>query len=453
MTEARVVLTNNSFSKPRCHSKWDLIYIFALFLMLFPDLKFFDNTNLCVVVAALYIMININVFFNVWGNTELTFWAFVCLVFLLSLARFVGVGIPIGFYRELNGYLGFTFVYFATKIYFHNKSIDKIDRFFKKIYKMFFRYSLIIGGLQAVYIYIGNTQLLKSIFEAFLYRGGNYFFDYGFQGKINFAYGEPSFVGTYLFLLGVPAFAYCYIKKTLSKRYLNITIAIIIVLNLLSKSTRFAFDSFMFVLILLIITGNVTKIKKRHVPLALAIAVCVPILIYLAVYQSDIGGRIVQAFNSLRYTINNGDSSTIVRLERLRVGVVGFIHNPLIGVGIGNYGQVLHDYAALPINANAASELLGSINNYNSGTTSYSFYATSISESGLLGVIIIIIIIRMCLRRKEKMLRYCGLIIILFSIQTELYGFSLAAMWLAIFNSNVTQAFQFEKTSIQKGFR
>ena len=345
-----------------------------------------------------------------------------------------------GIRRNINGYIGFFATYVAIRIYAHKSSKEQI---FNLLKGMYFAYVIVlfIGLLQGIYIYLGHAAILESFFKTILSRGYTYFVDIDLGGRVDFTFSEPSLVGLYFYCFFVPTHWLCKKYSLINKKTLDSVLLLAVSLNILTLSARLLFDTVVFFLI-----WQMSKIHKlsvgrkkliKTVFIGMAGISALLVLVFFVIPREIVSNyisRFTNVFDSIGFDSFQGDQSSTVRLALVSAAIKGFLGNPIFGVGLGGFVKALECYAVLPVNnVLARNELIQIIGNPES--TSYSFYFTTICESGVFGIISIITVIQTLRKNRMKELRILSWIIIYMFIQVELFGALPIALWLAVMNS------------------
>lgn len=412
-----------------------LIMLSCIFI-LFSDINIFNinflsNKPLSIWFCLIFIIINIQVFFKKkWSYKEFT----LCLLIIFLIAiSFTRLGWTIGLSRFVSGYIGFFVVLFAFQIYIYNSNEYKMNKLFKWIFWSYFYISTIVGILQIIYIFFGNSLLIGNLFNLILYRGTNYFIGLGKYGRAPFLYGEPSFCGIYFYTFFYPAYIYMKNNKIMNKKNLNKIFIFLFILNCFSLSMRWFFDTLCFLIILLVFNIKNKKIKNKHIIyffLILMLGFLFFLIFSKKIFTSRLWIRIQSVLNSLNIDSVDTDQSSIVRIQFIIMAIKGFLAKPIFGFGCGNYIEVVKSFLILPNNIYAKNEMLQILNLEN--LSSYSFYTSFLSECGIFGIIIEFIIITTLISKRNNYMKIIGFIFLYMFIQCELYGTLSTAVWLAI---------------------
>ncbi len=354
-------------------------------------------------------------------------------LFLLIAIGFVRGGGGNSLFREINGYLGLMIIYLAVRLLLSDGSRNKMDTFFKLMYQTFFYYIIFVGGLQIAYIYGGHASVLYNLFDSLVVRGMSYLDG----GRLPFLYGESSFVGTYLYAFFMPAYFYCMERELYSKKYLKCSLILIVLINLFSLSTRFAFDSVFFLVVLYLLKQNKRYISLKRTLVIIAMIVTILMIIFFVMNMIQNNLVLIRLGRIFNGDISE-DASFVMRIIYFVSAIYGFFNEPIIGYGFGNYSIALNENYGkldLPLNEMALSELNSVLNiNYD---TSFSFYSTFLAENGLLALLFFYLLYKNMMKFSSeiKVLKYVTYIMAFMFLQTELYGCQLMGMWLAVVNS------------------
>jgi len=416
-----------------------LIYL-SLFFMLYSDVNFgetafFTNKVLSIYICALFIIINIDYFFDKFSVNKYEIIEILGLIFIV-IYGYIKTNGGNSFQRCVNGYIGFVLIYLAFKIFFAKADKDLIDKMFKNMVLFMLIICMTMGMMQIIYIYFGHMKVLGNLLELLLYRGSVYFINT--TGRVSLAYGEPSFCATFLYLYFIPAYIYCKTNKLFSKRFLNSSLIFVVAVHCLSLSVRFFIDTVAFLIILLLMKLQESKFKLNKKKAVISIIVSISLIFgffYASdmIFSSNFVSRLQKVFNSFDFRSVDADGSTIVRLEYIYVAMQGFFHNPFLGIGMGNFYAALKDYVIIPLEYGAKMEIMVALESPE--MTSYSFYTSAICEAGILGIFYIFIIIRNLFKQNHKLLRLVAFFILWQFIQNELFGFLMCAFWLSLINN------------------
>ncbi|WP_193016644.1 hypothetical protein [Proteus sp. FME41] len=284
----------------------------------------------------------------------------------------------------------------AIFCYFY-KNFDLLSTKQIKFYIYIFIYFSIIQTLSPEFI----NNLINPYFELLIKRAR--FGTYGDMRGVGILYSEPAHAAKYIFLICVFIISYrltphIYTKNSNFKT--NFLIVLIFICIILNKSASLYF---MFLLLLVIfLFFYFFRISSSKIIISSLILIILPLYIWLS-YTFNIGVILPTRISSLidsfwmvkdRFTLNDIQYFGSIRLISVISGYVGGIIEPM-GVGIGNGGkeiflimnQVGFDTNSITFLTTQNVEFL----------KPNSYGAQIALESGLLGLILIIILSTYCL--------------------------------------------------------
>ena len=343
-----------------------------------------------------------------------------------------------GISRFINGYIGFGVIYFAARMFFVNCSKREFDRFVKAVFWGTAIITVVIGGLQMIYIFGGHSSAVYAVLESITYRE----LEYVKEGKIQLM-TEPSLFGNILYLCFLPSAVYLNRQKMYSRRLLVICSAVVIAINFLGFSVRLAFDTFVFLLIYQFYRMNRRNERRDNRLILLLILLAAAFLIFLIIYNDVLslrekGNFFNRIYRICHFGINESrDQSAQVRSENIRCALIGFTQKPFLGWGAGGFVNALAGNYRELSSRGANAEILALLDGGNA--VSYSFLFTQLCEGGLLGLTVIILmlspIIKNIKRYDKTLLFVIGSFFIYMLIQNELIGNAVAAIVIALFVS------------------
>lgn len=221
------------------------------------------------------------------------------------------------------------------------------------------------------------------------------------MGRICLTGSEPSSIGMIVNVLLLP---YCMgkiLNKENKKKYKLYMVFLIIICFFSFSSTVYVGTLLNSVsAIVLYLKKNIRKNIRKTVLTVLGVIIVVFAISATGVIQNSIIGKTI---NNLVFekTTDEENMSTAHRYSTVINDVYAFLHSPIIGVGNGNQGFTYNEAMNLPIissdiknNPETQNILSGNAGVANGGA----FVPAFISGYGLLGVFLLVIFIRKCLR-------------------------------------------------------
>ncbi len=306
-----------------------------------------------------------------------------------------------GFFIKIyaNLFVSTLFFYYVFEYYERD-----IVRFFS-IYMSWAYVAAVIGVVQLVSYMIGFTAGYDF---RILFGFNKWGVTLGGLGiRVNSIFCEPSYVGA---TLGPAFFIACY-NLVFNKTYFITRLqCFVIVFTYLLSTSSVAYIGVFFVLILLLINFGVVRYIVLVIPLSLVLfyalysnvkefktrvdginALYVDGILEKEAAKDDRGGSLVQVMRK-RYLLDKIHGSSFVQYNNYVITKNNFFENPLFGTGLGSHQYIFSKYDL--------SYLLGGEYDNNMADAN-SMLLRTISETGLFGLIFIILFIRSNYVRKD----------------------------------------------------
>ncbi|SDP06573.1 O-antigen ligase family protein [Clostridium gasigenes] len=374
-----------------------LIYLsmFFLFYDSFPFQKIGLGSSkpLSLAFLGIYFVLNImSIINNKYKNQEKLIFLILIIFNLISITK--GVLIykqPENAFKFLNEIISFIVIYCSLKDIFIKRKV-KMEKNIR-IILYGYTFNTFFGIIQLIYGLSKNQSILK-FFDIFL-NSTNHIEN----GRIQFLFGEPSFISTHITIIIMPIIIYCIINKIKINKIIQFSILVMLILSLKANSLRVIVDIVVAITIISIINS------KKNIKLSL---ILVPIIIILttmipSIVRANSDNLLVMRIsNILNKSSAITDNSLWARRDYTLVGINALKKKPITGYGGGyyilNYRDSIEEvdpyyYNNYELLRNYDAEYLNSIN----------MYARFSSEFGLIGIIAIcIFIIHMILTVKNK---------------------------------------------------
>lgn len=424
--------------------KYQKFFFVALFFLEWTyikarNLSFIDGLAPTMLIMLLFLLLNFDYIINI---KKISKWEFVIIISLI-LELVLGLIFLIenknlaGYKRFFNGYIGMVLVYLATRCcypYFSKKEFR--ENMYKAMYKGCLWLTVIMGGLQLIYILTKNETVF-NIINIFLWRNTTYLRN----GKIQL-FTEPSLFGEVFYLVFIPSYYYLYKNKIYNERKMIFSFIYVLLINMLGISTRFIIDTVVFILIFYYVKmrrGDLNK-KIKYIVCILFVIFLFLIIIYFDVFDLSSKNHAIERLHLILTSNNNlvNDGSGLIRTEYLRCAWEGFKQKPIWGWGAGNYSNALRDNYNYLSNTMANTELMSAIKQ--NDMVSYSFIFTQLCENGIIGILNVLsvyyLLFKMIKKNNSIMLNVTAMFIMYMFIQNEMMGFISVAILLAIYNYN-----------------
>ena len=393
----------------------DIIFYIATFMVPFENFCFAPTTGwatIAPIIFFVYLLFNIRkVIKNISFKDVLP-----VVIIIIGLNVFSLLTNTFNVYRVSNTIfslgLGITLYYSFKNYYLKHKDVKRIVNILLVSYVI----SMIVGTIQ--FIAIKNEMNDIIFFFETVTKRSRYLTD----GRVQFAFTEPSFISLHLFGVLLPLYCVCKRKKILVIILLFISLAF-----LYGSGLRILLDSAVVVLILFICF----ILKSKHKILYMFVLIMASGLLFGGLYCTN------ERFKTI---VNNGvysDGSLASRYFRLEASVYGYIEDPLhftFGYGIGNsitpiyngYDKAFENYR---------SPYLKGVNIKYKNTTednlSFCLYIRIISEFGILFFLYLIIkYVRIYWKSDFKYKLPLTLIVAYLYIQFDSYAFY--SIWLLL---------------------
>lgn len=312
--------------------------------------------------------------------------------------------------------IGFIIVYLSILIVINFGNIKVYEKI-KKYIIIGYVIALIVGIMQFITIHL-NTNIFNNIYPYILRD-----LQYVNQGRIHFTFGEPSYIGGNIFLILIPL--YKYISNKNKKLYIMF-VAFIYILGISSFSMQLLLDTFIFVVFLLLFHKRISMLKKM-----LVFIISIFILFSLNklfiqdnyfkidnVFYRRLVSNVKEYTNFFKNDKKINDQSLEVRITLAKTALKGIEDNPILGSGLGYFGE------SYKKNINdvypywqSSFELVKFYNKEYS--YSYIFYFNIVNEAGILGVVFLIMFFWPILVNKKNPYVIMSLY---FLIQANLFG-------------------------------
>ena len=430
-----------------------LIYssLFFLFYDSFPFSKYHLGSPkaLSIVFILLYFALNI---FRIIKTKVLTmeknifiFFYFLIIVSLIK-GNFVYESCSNSgkFIKEV---IMFIIIYLAIKDAFIYSKVSLKEAIYATLYGYCF--NNIFGIIELIYVRTGNNSILK--FLDYFLNSTNHLQN----GRVQFLFGEPSFVGTHITIVIIPLLLIAMNKKIKINMFIKVNLVLILFISFNSNSLRFIFD-IAIGMVILYLTNDKKKNKKAIVAmivLATLSAIMIPNIINR--YSNNL------VFMRIKNIINKEssirDNSLWARLDYSLVGFYSIKDNPILGCGGGYYDREYKKNIANVDEYYAENKEL--LRNYDSDyLNSINMYARFTSEFGGIGVLFLVVfMIRMLKIKKTNIVQSCLIIIFYNWIQNDSFVLVHVISWICfIINGEkiyIRRVFNESNSSIDRNIR
>ncbi|CAN7689870.1 O-antigen ligase family protein [Paenibacillus sp. LjRoot153] len=411
--------------------KFVIIFYLALICLPFDEFPFgvygFGvNKPLSLYIFLLFLILNIPVLLRLrYKNTELII--FSCILFLIicsfyiSYLRYNSIDNQ---YKVLNEFLGGVITYLSFKAYADIKDEKALLKMFKIILGSYILAS-IFGIIEFVYIYIAKSDVIISFLQLFL---SPRFYGYLYSGhRIQFSFGEPSFIGFHLFLVVFPIILLLNFKGYKIGKLLKFNTCIFLLLSFISLSGKFILDFLVFILAYIFLyKERLTTTKFK--------------LLGLLSIVTLIGGFYLLNYTDLFSRFQNGlyeDSSGRVRSDLSIISLIAIKDHQLMGYGLGNFLDAFKN------NISYVDESFG--DNYELVTDyylqnfylhCYNMYGRILTETGIVGVFIFILIFfKLAKYSKHNFNKFVSVLLLYNLLQVDTFSFFQLSFWIALFLS------------------
>lgn len=290
--------------------------------------------------------------------------------------------------------------------------------------------AIVIGLIQLVYMYVVPGSALSSVIGFFVQRDS-----YITAGRLHFTFSEPSYIGLHTNLLLFPAYLILKKHNCLTKSD-KVLLWVFIPLSLLSLSIRYYLDLLFFVVLYVIITSRPEKfmmLLMKFVFSIAAAAILLNIVFVNNVFQlkSDHYYRILHIFED-PYSITE-DNSFSIRSTYSSLGFQSFLDKPWFGYGMGNYYYgFMHNVDRIPADTLEENEELRDAKT-NLTLPQYNMYTRLLSEFGLLGIMLMILLLSLVRPSHKGNLPKLMVILLLYSLlQFDSFAFIQVLFWIAV---------------------
>lgn len=404
------------------HKKWlnsELVFYIAIFCLPFENFFFAPSAGwaaITPVILALYVILNYKAALKAFVKLRKIFFFFIFAVILASITAFLN-NVALLDYANSFIPLGLGAISLLSFYIFYQKKKDLST--VVNLVVIAYALCLMIGVFEYLTLKLGNIPF-KDFLGSLMKR--NYLLEG--DGRIQFFFTEPSFIGMHAFGVLLPLY-------WLSRRkdLLFILILYLITSVAFGAGVRVFVDiaviAIMYFIYLLIINK-----RAKFIPLILIILG----LGFHYAYTNNI--RIQKIVNDGIYA----DGSLAARYFRMQSSVIGYTKAPgqtLIGFGLGNAIKPIHlgyDEAKETYKSDYMREvdaLDKDRTDFHDDSVAYSLYIRFISEYGLIMAIIAIAYLFRITRNSRLPQNYLYLAVILYIyIQFESLGFY--ALWLFI---------------------
>lgn len=403
-----------------------LIYssLFFLFYDSFPFSKYHLGSPkaLSLVFILLYFISNI---FRI-AKTKISTMEkniFIFFYYLVGISLFKGnflYGDPTNSIKFVKEVIMFILIYLAIKDALIYSTIPLKNVINVTLYG--YSFNNIFGIIELVYIKTGNSSILK-VLDYFL-NSTNHLQN----GRVQFLFGEPSFIGTHITVVIIPLMLIAMNKKIKLNMFIRINLILILFISFNSNSLRFVFDIVIGIGILYL-TSNRKKNRKAIIGMIIVMilsVITVPNLIKK--YSNNM--VVMRIKNIINDQSSIRDNSLWARLDYSLVGFYSIKDNPVLGCGGGYYDReykknisVVDEYYAenKELLRNYDAKYLNSINMYGRFT----------SEFGGIGILLLIIFMIKILKiKKDNIVQACLLIIFYNWIQNDSFILIHVTTWI-----------------------
>ncbi|MEK4062786.1 MULTISPECIES: O-antigen ligase family protein [unclassified Paenibacillus] len=364
-------------------------------------------------------------------------WIFIVLVSAVLISAILGLQNNYSFAGLQDAVVSLAagiIIYLSFRIYVHSSEYRK-DSFLTLFRWMFRGYwlAVIIGLLQLVYMYAFHSGALSSVIGFFVQRDS-----YVTAGRLHFTFSEPSYIGLHTNLLLFPA--YLILKKY---NYLTksdkVLLWIFIPLSLLSLSIRYYLDLLFFVVVYVIVTSKPEKFLMLFMKFMMYLAAAAVLLNIVFVnnlfqLKSDHYYRILHIYEDPASITE--DNSFSIRSTYSSLGFRSFLDKPWFGYGMGNYYYgFMHNLDHIPADTLEENEELRDAK-YNLTLPQYNMYTRLLSEFGLLGIMLILLLLSLVRLSHKGNFPKLMVVLLLYSLlQFDSFAFIQVLFWVAILQS------------------
>lgn len=395
-----------------------LIYFSAFFVFYesfpFYNFKLGSAKPLSLPFIIIFLILNINIILKLKFNIReiQLLWILIFLVGLSILSSTInnfGLDNSMSFLNEI---LVFIIIYIFIKILIQRLNSKEHEKIIKTILNGYI-FNNIFGILQYIYIHVYKTDIILSMHKMLLYTT-----EHIEKGKIQFLFGEPSFISFHILFVIVPILIYFKNNEIKVQFIYKINIFIMIVLSLLSGSFRLYVD--IAILLLLYFFMFLCK-KKNIIKVFVSIVLVIPsILIILKSDVNPIRFRIEKIINYENESVYIRDHSLWARTTYSKVGFYSIKDNPVIGYGGGNYVFAYKNNLPKVDNDYYYNQELTRNYYYASILPAINMYSRIFCEFGIIGIILFTsIIINLFRCAKKRSIMFILILILFYLIQSS----------------------------------
>lgn len=427
-----------------------VFFILGIALLPFDEFPFEvyglgSNKPLSLYLFLLFLLMNIQnlirwKFLKYELITGLFFIFFISYSFLISIIRYGHIN---NITNVINEVIGGLIIYFAVKIYFNFCNENRLIKILRLLILSYIS-SVVLGILQYIYIYIYRFNWIISMLDLLL--SPRYLGYLEWDRRIQFSFGEPSFIGFHLILIIFPIIL-LFINKGIKIRNIDkIIVSILFFLGIIGGSLKFLFDILVFVFFYIFYYDNGGKKSNRNKIILIAI-----ILLGMVYFiNSDSSDKVLSRFQ-------NGlteDSSGKVRLDYSLTSFKAIEEKPFLGYGLGNFYYVIKEnLQEVDPTFYRNEELAKAFNNKDVYLHPLNMYGRILSETGLFGLIWFIYIIMAIFKtiKHDKYSKFILFLLLYSLIQFDSFSFIQMNFWIALITSNVFREFVKSNKKLENG--
>lgn len=299
-----------------------------------------DTTKpLSLIFILLFFIFNFDNIIKIkWRKIEV----FTLIFFLTTIAVSFFRVYSDGFYlfnakKFLNEIIIMILIYLSFRLYFSKINKEELTKTFK--YALY-GYSInnLFGVLQFIYIYILKSSSILTINKILLNSTAHLE-----KGRIQFLFGEPSFISQHIILIILPIVIYFKYNNVKISRYLKVSLLIMFCMTIFSKSIKSILDFIIFLAIYIIIYRKFKVTKKMII--STIFVFFLSILSFMIINPNKILSQniVLKRIDSIVSSIGNWsnytnkDGSLVARLNYSLVGFYSIKDFPILGYGGTHY--------------------------------------------------------------------------------------------------------------------
>lgn len=392
---------------------------FTIFYETFPfsKLGLGSNKPLSLIFIIAFIIINFHLIIKMkfFKRELLMIVSMIILVILSFISSFINRFSFDNNISFLNEVIVFIIIYIFIKVVIQNIKSTEYEKIINIILSGYV-FNNIFGVLQFIYIKIIKFDFIFNI-NNILLNSTNHLKN----GRIQFLFGEPSFISLHLIFVILPIYLYCKNNSIKISIFYKFNLVLMLFFSLISTSFRTIVDIFVCIsLYLVLFYMN----KKKIVKLVSFIMVIILGISISLLFDNEklnfIEIRISKILNFNNESLEIRDNSIWARKDYSKVGFYSIKDHPLIGYGGGNYIYAYNKNLPLVdpyFNYNA--ELL---RNYDSAEilNAINMYARIFCEFGIVGIMFFLLFVYTLFKRcKSKKNMFFSLMLLYYFIQSD----------------------------------